>query len=83
MKKSNVILVIYNILIALFIIIIDWNDWGGIVYFPILFILVLFVTPILTLILYRKSENKGAITLKSYFTTIILSTVLYLFKTMG
>ena len=80
MKKSNVILIIYNILIGLFIIIIDWNDWGGVIALPILIGIVLVITPILTLILYRRSENKPLVILKSFIITIVMSTILFFIK---
>lgn len=66
-------LIIFNIVIMYFIVITDFNDWGGIIMGPIITLAILVINPILILIMFRKYKNKGIIVFVSLITTIILS----------
>ncbi|MBR5227330.1 MAG: hypothetical protein IKV94_01665 [Clostridia bacterium] len=80
MKKESLMLIIYNILIALFILYIDWNDWGGIIALPMLIAIVFVITPVLTLILYRKSTDKATMVFKNFLITFVISIVLFILR---
>lgn len=79
-NKNHVIIGIYNILIVLFILTIDWSDWGGIIGSLILMFLILIFNPILNFIIYRKEKDKFIHIFISYILTILVPIIFYLLK---
>jgi len=79
-NKKHIIMGIYNILIVLFILTIDWSDWGGIIALPILIFLILIFNPILNFIVYRKEKDKSIHIFVSYIITILVAIIFYVLK---
>jgi len=79
-KIKKLIIAIYDFIIILSVLATDWNDWGGVIMLPILFILVLLINPVITWICYRKNQNKAKIILINYIVLIVVSVITYFLK---
>lgn len=68
-----IVLTIYNLIIVWIVAAINWDDWGAIVIGITLMAIILLGTPLLTWILFLKSNKKNKIILFSMIATICIS----------